>query len=265
MKVLLLANNWAGWKIADGLRRQKDEIVGLVLPPTNQQKYGEEIRRCVKLDPDRIFDGSRLEEDKTLKAIRDLRPEIGLSVFFSHILKPKFLQILPAGCLNVHTALLPYNRGAYPNVWSIVEKTPAGASIHYIDEGIDTGDIVSQRPVPGERVDTGKSLYHKLERAAVKLFEETWPLVRSGKISRKPQVKEDGTFHQVRDVKKIDAIDLDSRYTARELIDILRARTFPPYPGAYFSENGRKIYLRLQLLYENQLGQGEGAHEKSLD
>ena len=52
-------------------------------------------------------------------------------------------------------------------------------------------------------------------------------------------------------------IDLDRRYAARELIDILRARTFPPHPGAYYMHGGRKIYLRLHLMYEDQLDRGD--------
>jgi methionyl-tRNA formyltransferase len=56
-------------------------------------------------------------------------------------------------------------------------------------------------------------------------------------------------------VERIDHIDLDRKYAAGELIDIMRARTFPPYPGAYFIHQGRKVYLRIQLLYEEQLSE----------
>jgi len=54
-------------------------------------------------------------------------------------------------------------------------------------------------------------------------------------------------------VERIDEIDLDRTYTARELIDIVRARTFPPHRGAYFRVGQRKVYLRLQLFYENDI------------
>ena len=68
-----------------------------------------------------------------------------------------------------------------------------------------------------------------------------------------PQNKTQGTHHFVRDVERIDEIDLARMYNARELIDVIRARTFSPYPGAYFRHDGRKVYLRLQLFYEEQL------------
>jgi methionyl-tRNA formyltransferase len=75
-------------------------------------------------------------------------------------------------------------------------------------------------------------------------------------MQRFPQSSGTGTFHHSRDVETIDEIQLDRNYTARELINILRARTFPPHPGAYFLDGGRKVYLRLQLLYEDELSEG---------
>src|SRR5205823_2904000 len=157
-----------------------------------------------------------------------------LSVLFDYILSGKFLALFPRGCLNLHPALLPYNRGEYPNVWSIVEGTPSGVTLHYIDEGIDTGDIIAQKAVPVDPVDTGETLYRKLEQASVVLFKETWPHVCAGRAPRIPQILTTGTQHKRRDVETIDEIDLNRSYIAGDLINILRSRTFPPYRGAYF-------------------------------
>jgi methionyl-tRNA formyltransferase len=186
-----------------------------------------------------------------VEAIAELKPDIGISVFFGYLLSEGSLRVMLKGCLNLHPALLPYNRGAHPNVWSIVEGTPAGATMHYVDRGVDTGDIVSQKQVSVDPVDTGESLYRKLERACLDLFEEVWPLVRAGRAPRTPQSNQEGSHHRTRDLARIDEIDLDRSYNARELIDIIRARTFPPYPGACFRVEGRKVHLRLQLAYEN--------------
>ena len=252
MRILFLGNNWVGWQVLQWLREQNEQIVGLVVHPSHKRKYGDEIMNSAQVSPAHIFDGSQLRQPEVLQAIEALRPDIGLSVLFGYILRPEFLDLFPAGVVNLHPAYLPYNPGAYPNVWSIVERTPAGVTLHYIDAGVDTGDIIAQRQVPIEPVDTGETLYRKLERACVELFKETWPLIRSGRAPRIPQDREEGTYHRTCDVERIDPIDLDRTYTARELIDVIRARTFPPYPGAYFIHQGRKVYLRLQLLYEEQ-------------
>ena len=255
MRILFLGNNWVGWQIVHWLREQDEQIVGLVTHPPHKRKYGDEIIRSAQVSLAHIFDGSQLRHPEVLETIKALRPDIGVSVMFGYILRPEFLELFPAGVINLHPAYLPYNRGAYPNVWSIVERTPAGVTLHYIDAGVDTGDIIAQRQVPIEPVDTGETLYRKLERVCVKLFKETWPLIRSGRAPRISQDKQEGTYHRTHDVERIDHIDLDRIYTARELTDIIRARTFPPYPGVYFIHQGRKVYLHIQLLYEEQLSE----------
>jgi methionyl-tRNA formyltransferase len=251
MRIVLFANNWVGWQAARWLKERGDNLVGLIVHPPERRKYGEEILKTVALPENRVFDGSQLRRPDTLQAVKNLRADIGLSVYFGYILLTEFFQIFPAGVVNLHPSYLPYNRGTYPNVWSIIEGTPAGATLHYIDAGIDTGDIIAQRQVPVEPVDTGKTLYRTLEEASLELLKDTWPLILSGQTGRRPQSSEEkSTFHRTRDVEKIDEIDLDRAYSARELIDLLRARTFPPYSGAYFRVGNRKVYLRLELLYE---------------
>ena len=249
MKILYLANNWLGWQILKWLTEQGEEIVGLVIHPPHKQKYVHEMLEVTDLPPDRIFYGSQLGDSDVVEAIRKLMPDIGISILFDYILKPEFLDIFPRGVINLHPALLPYNRGQYPNVWSIVEGTPAGVTLHYIDEGIDTGDIIAQQEVPVEPIDTGETLYRKLERASLSLFQKTWPLIKAGRAPRIPQNKEVGTYHRTRDVESIDKIQLDQEYKARDLINILRARTFPPYKGAYFEVDGKRVYMYLRLEY----------------
>ncbi len=253
MRIVLLANNWVGWQIAASLKERGDNVVGLVLHPPQKRKYGEEILRSVGLPAECVFDGSLLRQPDVINAIRNIRADLGLSILFDYILRPEFIRLFPSGVINLHPSYLPYNRGNYPNIWSIVERTPSGATLHYIDEGIDTGDIIAQKQVKVEPVDTGETLYRKLERACVELFKETWPLIITGQAERIPQSGMKGTLHRKSDVEQIDEIDPDRAYIARDLIDILRARAFPPYPGAFFRDGNRKVYVRVQLFYEQDL------------
>ena len=249
MKILYLANNWLGWQILKWLKEQGEEIVGLVIHPPHKQKYVHEMLEVAYLPSHRIFYGSQLGDSDVVEAIQKLMPDIGISILFDYILKSEFLNMFPQGVINLHPALLPYNRGQYPNVWSIVEGTPAGVTLHYVDEGTDTGDIIAQQEVPVEPIDTGETLYRKLERASLTLFQETWPLIKAGRAPRIPQNKGVGTYHRTRDVESIDKIQLDQQYKARDLINILRARTFPPYKGAYFEVGGKRVYMYLRLEY----------------
>ncbi len=258
MRILYLGNNRVGYQILKWLKEQGENVIGLVVHPKDKSKYADEIVECSGLGREAIFDGSHLNDLKVLNAIRNLNPQIGISVLFGYILRSEFLAMFPRGVINLHPAYLPYNRGAYPNVWSIVEGTPAGVTIHYLGLGVDTGDIIAQKKVLMEPVDTGETLYHRLEGAMIELLKETWTSIKSGQIIKLPQDKTEGSYHQVRDVEKIDRIDLERGYKTKDLINILRARTFPPYRGAYFEdENGRRIFLRLQLFYEEELDQRE--------
>jgi methionyl-tRNA formyltransferase len=254
MRIIFLGNNAVGVDVLRELVEGREEVVGLVIHPPEKRRRGDEIFTTSALPEEQIFDGASLKQAAVIEEIRALRPDIGLSVMFDYILESEFLALFPKGVINLHPSLLPFNRGQYPNVWSIVEGTPAGATIHYIDEGIDTGDIVAQREVVIEPTDTGGSLYAKLEMCCLELFRETWPMIKLGTAPRIPQPPEAGTSHRTRDVELIDRIELDQSVTARELINILRARTFPPYKGAYFMDQGRRVGLRLQLEYEDDDG-----------
>ena len=250
MRILFLGNNLLGLRVLGWLREQNESVVGLVLNRVQKRRLAEELVTASGLPLENVFDGDRLQEAEQITRIQALQPDVGVSVYFGEILRLSFLKLLRLGCLNLHPSLLPYNRGAHPNVWSIIEQTPAGVTLHYIDEGVDTGDIVAQREVIVEPVDTGATLYGKLQDEAFRLFVDSWPLFKAGKLPRNSQDPRRATVHRVKDLARVDQIDLDRSYNARELIDLLRARTFPPYKGAWFETQGRKVYATINLRYD---------------
>jgi methionyl-tRNA formyltransferase len=247
MRIMCLCNNWLGWQVLLWLANRGQEIAGLVVHPAGQGRCLDEIRSVVEKTGCVIVDDSFLSTPEGLAQLRDCKADMAVSVLFRNILRKPFLDLFPKGCINLHPAYLPYNRGNYPNVWSIVEKTPAGVTLHYIDEGLDTGDIIAQEKVVVDITDTGGTLYRKLEIAALELFQRAWPGIELGNAPRKPQGAEPGTSHRRADVGAIDEIDLQRMYRAEDLINLLRARTFPPYRGAYFRHDSKKIYLSLEL------------------
>ncbi len=251
MRIVFFGNNWTGWQVLVELKRRGVEVAGLVVHPPERRTYGEQIIAVAGLEPERIFDGSRLADPAVHGAIAELDAEMGVSVFFGYLIKPPLLEAFERGIVNLHPGLLPHNRGVYANVWSIIQGTPAGVTLHYVDQGVDTGDIIAQREVTVRPSDTGHSLYRRLERACVELFADTWPALAEGSAPRRPQDPAAGCSHCYADVAAVDRIDPDATYSARELIDILRARTFPPHKGAYIEVGGKRIYLRLELTEES--------------
>lgn len=214
--------------------------------PTAQEIYGilNESNEIISYNND-TWDESKREE------INAFKPDFGLSCMFGKIFRQEDIDLFPYGILNMHPAYLPFNRGAYPNVWGIVDVTTAGYTLHKVTTGIDTGPIIVRYVVPQYITDTGETLYKRLMESMVNFFKLHWPLKPWWESTGLPQEEWLATTHKVKDVEKIDELKLDETYTFRYILNVLRARTFKGYKGAYFRHNGEKIYMSLQLEREN--------------
>jgi methionyl-tRNA formyltransferase len=250
MRIIYFANNRLGAETLDFLREVGDSPVGLVIHPPDRRKCGDRILEAANLPSDCVFAADRLKDPKTQSRMSELEPDLILSVLFGYLIPTQILKLPKVRSLNLHPSYLPYNRGTFPNVWSLVDGTPAGVTLHEMDKTLDTGAIVAQTQVDVRPTDTGRDLYVRLEKTGLELLRKSWPRIRSGDWSQSPQSGDEGSYHRTKDVDRIDKIDLDASYTGREIIDIIRARTFPPYDGAYFEVDGKRVYMRLEL-YES--------------
>ena len=131
-----------------------------------------------------------------------IQPEFVVSYGYRHIIRKDMLDRFPSRAINLHVSYLPYNRGADPNLWSILEGTPKGVTIHYLDEGIDTGDIIAQRRVELSPDDTLRTSYAKLQAALRELFRSEWAAIRTGRCERRRQ-EGAGTFHRSKDIEAV--------------------------------------------------------------
>lgn len=143
-------------------------------------------------------DVAATEERLDPKFLRERPPEFIVSYGYRHILKKEVLDQFPDRAINLHIALLPWNRGADPNLWSFVEQTPKGVTIHYLDEGIDTGDVIVQKEVSFSDTETLRSSYATLKHELEKLFRLHWSDIRAGRCPRFKQAGQ-GSFHRARD------------------------------------------------------------------
>ena len=180
--------------------------------------------------------------------------DLAVSYFYPHILPPEVFNTPRYKTLNCHPGLLPHGRGAMPNVWSIVDRTPPGATIHWMDSGIDTGPILKQVKVEPLQTDTGETLYLRLEQTCYQLFLDFWPdfeaKLLAGTVPFGEQQSDlDSAPQRTSEVGRIDNLDRQFGPTARQIIDILRARTFSGHEAAYVYDptTGRKIYARVSL------------------
>jgi len=127
-----------------------------------------------------------------------------VSFGYRKIIPPLVVAAFRERMINIHTSLLPWNKGAYCNFWSWYERTPKGVTIHYIDDGIDTGPILARHEVtfhdPTEH--TLKTSYDVLHEEAILLFARTWKSIRDGVLVSLPHPG-GGSFHKKIDLKPI--------------------------------------------------------------
>ncbi len=135
--------------------------------------------------------------------IMELKPDFLISYNYKFIIKKEVLDLLRNKAINLHISLLPYNKGSNPNIWSFLEDTPKGVTIHLIDEGLDTGDIVVQKELHvDENRETLKSSYEFLHTEIQILFRNNWNKIKNGDIVPIPQGS-GGSIHFQKDFRQL--------------------------------------------------------------
>jgi folate-dependent phosphoribosylglycinamide formyltransferase PurN len=149
--------------------------------------------------PSRTF--ASLNSPEAITFLREQKPDL-LLTFGVSILKPDVIAIPPLGIINAHPALLPAYRGTMSQFLQLLNEDYAssGVTIHFIDAGVDTGDIVLQRATPTGRSDTPPGLYFKNLTAIVELFPKAVAQILDGTVQRTPQGKTDQPTFRRRDV-----------------------------------------------------------------
>ena len=183
------------------------------------------------LSPDNPNDPEFIEE------ILRLSPDIFIAVGYDRILKPSILAVPQFLAANFHASLLPYYRGKHPVFWTLRNSERwAGLTVHVMDQGIDTGDIIYQVKVRTRRDDTVSSLYERIMARSVSLIDRLVDDVEKDTIPRRVQQLNEGSYFS--SIKEADyAIDWswDSERIRRYIVMT---------PGKCYSQiAGRRLYF----------------------
>lgn len=145
----------------------------------------------------------KFDRKLTADMVRNLQPSLLISFNYRFIIGQDVLDLLPGKVINLHTSYLPYNRGSSPNFFSFYEDSPKGVTIHLMDAGLDTGDILCQKELTfDENKETFASSYDTLISEITELFKENWEDLRDGKIVPVPQQGE-GSYHRMAQLNAI--------------------------------------------------------------
>jgi len=163
----------------------------------------EELAKFLEEDSNTLVKTiEKIDEEFVLKNKIDFIVSYG----YRYILPYEVLRHFSGRAINLHISLLPYNRGADPNFWSFVDNTPKGVSIHYMDTGLDTGKVITQKKI---NFDASKesfaTSYNTLQVEIRKLFKSCWQEIKISKSannSNSQAIVNKGTYHRAADKEK---------------------------------------------------------------
>lgn len=154
-----------------------------------------------------------------INILNNIKPKLVISYNYSSIIKFDVLKRakdIGTRIINMHISLLPWNKGSNPNFWSFAENTPKGVSIHELVSDIDSGKIIYQKEVFfDENKESLKSSYEKLQNTIIKLFQDHWDEIESGRYISKEQ-NGNGSYHDLKMYKDFlngRIIDFDKNIT----------------------------------------------------
>lgn len=240
--------------VLDYLLERGDRPLALLVSEPGKASHADElIARCAPLGIP-VLRGREFREPEGVRALAALELELVVGIHFPYLVPEEVLRTPRVGVLNLHPAYLPFNRGWHTPSWAILEGTPVGATLHFMDVGIDSGDVVHQRELEVSPADTADSLYARLKRLELEVFREAWPEIAAGTFRRTPQDPAAGTAHKRGELLAdgVRRIDLERPVPPGELLRRLRAlTTSSPAEAAYFEHGGRRYRVQVHIQEED--------------
>jgi methionyl-tRNA formyltransferase len=175
-----------------------------------------------------------------VRRVAALKPDFIFSFYYRSLLGGALLSSAPRGALNMHGSLLPKYRGRAPVNWAIVNgERETGATLHYMVDRADAGDIVDQLAVPILEDDDAREVFNKVTAAAEIVLARSLPALIAGNAPRRPQRIEPGQYFGRR---RPEDGRIDWSQPAVRIHDLVRA-VAPPFPGAFTELDGRRCWI----------------------
>lgn len=236
-------------------------LMGQGYPPSllfvsekGRASHREELIELSGLEDHYIFEGKAINSQEAVHYMQEGPLHYGISIHYPYIIKKEALNSAILGFINLHPAYLPYNKGWHTPTWAILEKTPAGATLHFMTEELDAGDIIHQEKLEINKDDTAHSLYSKMQKLEFEVFKKALPQLIALKPERKLQNINSGTSHKKKDLFKpeVQQLSLEESYQLDPLVDRLRALTTNDInEAAYFLHKGKRYRVQIKITPDN--------------
>lgn len=241
MRIIVIGQAPFGRDCLQSLINQGENVVGAItapdVPGAKKPNPFKEMAVELKLP---LLQPRRLRDPETYRWVKGLNPDLLVLVFVTDFVPKEVIELATHGGINYHPSILPKYRGGNAIAWAIIcGEKETGVTIHYIDEGVDTGDIILQETVPIDREDTTVTLYYnKLYPLGVRMTADAVRLIREGRAPRIPQDSRLASYQPV--LKEKDTV-IDWRQPAVNIYNLVRGSM--PFPGAGSAFRGEKVVV----------------------
>ena len=181
-----------------------------------------------------------LNRPESVVQVAALAPDLIVVIGWTRLLGPELLKIPRLGAVGFHASLLPRYRGRAPVNWALINgERETGNTMFFLDEGVDTGDVIDQRRIPITDDDDCATLYEKVAASGTAMLLEHLPALKDG---RAPRISQDHSLATVMPKRRPEDGRIDWTKGRRRLFDWVRALTHP-YPGAFSELDGRRLFV----------------------
>jgi methionyl-tRNA formyltransferase len=262
--ILVFAYHEVGFECLDALIQNDEYVIAVI---THQDNPSEEIwfRSVAALAEEYdipVYTPDTVNTPEWIGQIRAWEPDLLFSFYYRNMIAEEILQIPRLGAFNIHGSLLPKYRGRVPINWAVLQgEKETGVTLHHMVKQADAGDIVDQEAVPIGPADTALEVFRKAVPAARKLLERQLDGLTRGAAPRK---KQDGSQATYFGGRKPEDGHIDWTMDAEKIYNLVRAVTHP-YPGAFTSIDGKKLFVWQATMLPELHGQpGEVLSENPL-
>jgi len=258
MRIVFLGTGQIGVPTLRALLNSEHEVVAVVTQPDKpvgraQSIEPPPIKKGIAKTRIPILQPARIKDQQATEEIRGLAPDVIVVVAYSQILPREVLEIPRLACLNLHASLLPRWRGAAPIQAAIAAgDCETGITVMYMDEGLDTGDILLQRDVEILPNETGGALHDRLAQIAPEVLLEALRLVAAGNAPRIPQDNARATYAPK---LKREQGQIDWSESAEAIERKIRA--YNPWPGAFMKVGDQNLKIFSASIVDLNGGPGE--------
>ncbi|OPJ56906.1 methionyl-tRNA formyltransferase [Alkalithermobacter paradoxus] len=195
-----------------------------------------------------VYQPKKVKDKEFVEILKNLNPDIIIVIAFGQILSKEILSIPKYGCINVHSSLLPKYRGAAPINWAIINgEEVTGVTTMYMDEGLDTGDMILKIETKIGNEENAGQLHDRLAILGADVLKETLNLIKQGNAPRQKQDDSQSSYAPIMD-KNLGNIDWNK--SAKDIYNLVRGTN--PWPSSFTSYKGNMMKIWKSTALDNE-------------